>query len=55
MFLAVVAVLTVATLATLANTRTAGSVTESKANNDQGQAAYSSYTRYNEATMHFVN
>ena len=54
MFLAVVATLAVAALATLASTRTAGQ-TEGRANQGNGQAAYGSYTQYNETTVRFIN
>ena len=54
MFLAAVAVLAVAALATLANTRNHAE-TESSAAQQQGQPTYGSYTRYNGATMRFVN
>lgn len=54
MFLAAMAVLAVAALATLANTRNHAE-TESPAQYEQGQASYGTYTRYNGATMNFVN
>lgn len=55
MLMAAVAVLAVAALATLANTRNHHAETESPATQQQGQPTYGSYTRYNEATMRFVN
>ena len=55
MFLVAVAVLAVATLTAFASTRNADSTTESKANYEQGQAAYSNRANYNGAAMRFVN
>jgi len=54
MLMAAVAVLAVAALATLANTRNHAE-TESPATQQQGQPTYGSYTRYNGASMRFVN
>ena len=55
MFLVAVAVLVVATLTAYASSHNADNTTETKANFEQGQAAYSNRANYNGATMRFVN
>jgi hypothetical protein len=55
MFLVAVAVLVVATLTAYASSHNADNTTETKADYEQGQAAYSNRANYNGATMRFVN